>query len=299
MAYHIRPEVKAGSPTIYIMTFASQDNIHSSILYNKEWVVTFWWKGELKKFTWPIWEGFESARQVRDTYKIRVHDKDNPNKYHYLDYAINIEKGGKLKGDNVIVGTLGDDKIIGKGGDDILHGDDVSKTVWIAGDDKLYGGNGHDKLYGYRGNDKLYGGDGNDTLDGELGDDVLHGGDGADIFVLSKIIVRNPGIRDTGIQIHDIVDDFDIGVDEVRVQQEWIDKGWVKITANHDTEFDEYDLIVQFKMQFEKDEELPNKITLGSQIKFDYLSSTDMAAYYAAGGTIGVAEADNILLDIV
>ncbi len=392
------------------MTFASLDNIHSSILYNKEWVVTFWWKGELKKFTWPIWEGFESARQVRDTYKIRVHDKDNPNKYHYLDYAINIEKGGKLKGDNddnVIVGTLGDDKIIGKGGDDILHGDDVSKTVWIAGDDKLYGGNGHDKLYGYRGNDKLYGGDGHDvlnggqgqdllygdggndklygsyghdtlyggkgddvlsggggndilnggdgddsldggagndtlnggagndtldgswshdklyggdgddilyggdgvdilhggdghdTLDGELGDDVLHGGDGADIFVLSKIIVRNPGIRDTGIQIHDIVDDFDIGVDKVRVQQEWIDKGWVKITANHDTEFDEYDLIVQFKMQFEKDEELPNKITLGSQIKLDYLSSTDMAAYYAAGGTIGVAEADNILLDIV
>ena len=320
MAYHILPEVKAGSPRIYIMTFASLDNIHSSILYNKEWMVTFWWKGELKKFTWPIWEGFESARQVRDTYKIRVHDKDNPNKYHYLDYAINIEKGGKLKGDNddnVIVGTLGDDKIIGKGGDDILHGDDVSKTVWIAGDDKLYGGNGHDKLYGYRGNDKLYGGDGhdvlnggqgqdllygdggNDTLDGELGDDVLHGGDGADIFVLSKIIVRNPGIRDTGIQIHDIVDDFDIGVDKVRVQQEWIDKGWVKITANHDTEFDEYDLIVQFKMQFEKDEELPNKITLGSQIKLDYLSSTDMAAYYAAGGTIGVAEADNILLDIV
>lgn len=111
--------------------------------------------------------------------------------------------------------------------------------------------------------------------------------------------MRNPGIRDTGIQIHDIVDDFDIGVDKVRVQQEWIDKGWVKITANHDTEFDEYDLIVQFKMQFEKDEELPNKITLGSQIKLDYLSSTDMAAYYAAGGTIGVAEADNILLDIV
>ncbi|MBL6775961.1 MAG: calcium-binding protein [Alphaproteobacteria bacterium] len=267
------------------MTFASLDNIHSSILYNKEWVVTFWWKGELKKFTWPIWEGFESARQVRDTYKIRVHDKDNPNKYHYLDYAINIEKGGKLKGDNddnVIFGTLGDDKIIGKGGDDILNGGD--------GDDSLDGGDGVDILHG---------GDGHDTLDGELGDDVLHGGDGADIFVLSKIIVRNPGIRDTGIQIHDIVDDFDIGVDKVRVQQEWIDKGWVKITANHDTEFDEYDLIVQFKMQFEKDEELPNKITLGSQIKLDYLSSTDMAAYYAAGGTIGVAEADNILLDIV
>ena len=230
---------------------------------------------------------------MREAYKIQVHDKDNPDKYHYLDYAINIEKGGKLKGDNddnVIVGTLGDDKIIGKGGDDIQHGDDVSKTAWIAGDDKLYGGKGHDTLYGYRGNDKLYGG---------LGNDYLHGGAGADIFVLSEIIVRNPGIRDTGIQIRDIVDDFDIGVDKVRVQQEWIDKGWVNISVNHEAEFDEYDLIVQFKMQFEEDEKLPNKITIGSQIKLGYLSSGDMAAYYAAGGTLGVAEADNILLDIV
>ena len=52
-------------------------------------------------------------------------------------------------------------------------------------------------------------------------------------------------------------------------------------------------------MQFEDDEKLPNKITIGSQIKLGYLSSGDMAAYYAAGGTLGVAEADNILLDIV
>ena len=110
MAFHIHTEYKAGSFSKYIMTFASLDRIHSSILYNTEWVVTCWWKGELKTFSWPIWQGFESARQVRETYKIRVHDKDNPNKYHYLDNAINIEKGGKLKGDNndnVIVGTLG------------------------------------------------------------------------------------------------------------------------------------------------------------------------------------------------
>jgi len=36
MAYHIRPESKVGSPDIYIMTFASLENVHSSILYNTE-----------------------------------------------------------------------------------------------------------------------------------------------------------------------------------------------------------------------------------------------------------------------
>ena len=109
-------------------------------------------------------------------------------------------------------------------------------------------------------------------LDGGLGQDILHGGAGADIFVLSKIIVRNRGIRDTGIQISDIVDDFDIGVDKVLVQQEWIDKGWVNISVNHEAEFDEYDLIVQFKMQSEESKKLPKEITLGSQIKLGYLS---------------------------
>ena len=41
---------------------------------------------------------------------------------------------------------------------------------------------------------------------------------------------------------------------------------------------------------------MPKEITLGSQIKLAYLSGEDMAAYYAAGGTLGGAEADNILL---
>lgn len=210
---------------------------------------------------------------MREAYKIRVHDENNRNQYRYLDYAINVEKGGKLKGDNddnVLVGTLGDDKIIGKAGDDILHGDDISKTVWIAGGDKLYGG------------------DGDDVLDRGLGNDYLHGGARADIFFLTK-----------GNQSRDIVDDFKLGADKVRVQQEWIDKGWVKITAERDEEFDDYDRTVQFKMQFEEGEKLPNKITIGSQIKLGYLSGEDLAAYHAAGGALGVAEADHILLDIV
>ena len=70
----------------------------------------------------------------------------------------------------------------------------------------------------------------------------------------------------------------------------------MNIPVNHEAEFDEYDLIVQFKMQFQEGEKLPKEITLGSQIKLAYLSGEDMAAYYAAGGTLGEAEADNILL---
>ena len=41
MAFHIHTEYKAGSFSKYIMTFASLDRIHSSILYNTEWVVTY------------------------------------------------------------------------------------------------------------------------------------------------------------------------------------------------------------------------------------------------------------------
>ena len=41
---------------------------------------------------------------------------------------------------------------------------------------------------------------------------------------------------------------------------------------------------------------MPKEITLGSQIKLAYLSAEDMAAYYVAGGTLGEAEADDILL---
>ena len=44
------------------------------------------------------------------------------------------------------------------------------------------------------------------------------------------------------------------------------------IPVNHEAEFDEYDLIVQFKMQSEESKKLPEEITLGSQIKLGYLS---------------------------
>ena len=80
---------------------------------------------------------------------VRARDAEDPSGYRFLDLDVKVEKGGTIKGDgadNVLVGSLGDDKISGKGGDDILHGDDVSKTVWLAGNDKLYGGSEADKF---------------------------------------------------------------------------------------------------------------------------------------------------------
>jgi len=290
MAYHIRPESKFGSPDIYIMTFASLENIHSSILYNTEWVVTYWWKGELKKFTWTIWQGFESVRQVRDTYKIRVHDKDDPNKYHYLDYAINIEEGGKLKGDNddnVIVGTLGDDKIIGKTGDDILHGDDVSKTIWLGG------------------NDKLNGGAGDDLLIGGFGNDMLTGGQGRDIFVLEDPLSYAAKFFTS---MTDTVTDFDIGVDKIRVYQEWIDKGWVSIGVS-EAGSGKKQLSVTIKKNLSDAEylylqehgELPAQAeaSVPSKMLLANIADADFTDYMRDGGGLGIADSNNMLLDIV
>ena len=382
-----------------VMTFASLDRIHSAVIHNTEWKITYWWQGELKTFLFPIWEGYESLRDVRDAFVIKVHDDVDPTRYRKVEFDVHVEKGGKLKGDkedNVLVGTLGDDKIIGKAGDDILHGDDISKTVWVAGDDKLYGGRGHDKLYGYRGKDKLYGGDGHDlldgghgrdvlygdggndtlngswghdtlyggtgndtlnggdgsdklygeagddilngggydynylyggdgndiltggtiddelnggngkdVLDGGLGQDILHGGAGADIFVLTEYKVKTANIADSrnwdisALEMQDLVLDFKIGVDKVRVQQEWIDKGWVKITAERDEGPDQYDLIITFKQFFAEEEELPFELTAASQMMLTNIADSDFAAYMQDGGGLGVAEADNILLDIV
>ena len=84
-------------------------------------------------------------------------------------------------GDDVLVGSNGNDRIWGRDGNDVLTG--------LAGDDRLYGGDGNDTLDGGdgkdrfdggRGDDILDGGDGNDRLDGGRGDDILDGGDGND-----------------------------------------------------------------------------------------------------------------------
>lgn len=78
-------------------------------------------------------------------------------------------------GDDVIIGTVGDDDIDGGNGNDRIFGN--------SGNDKINGGNGSDRLVGGDGDDELRGGNGNDTLIGGKGDDKLKGENGNDILI--------------------------------------------------------------------------------------------------------------------
>ena len=82
-----------------VMTFASLDRIHSAVIHNMEWKITFWWQGELKTFSFPIWKGYENLRAVRDAFVIKVHDDVDPTRYRKVEFDVHVEKGGKLKGD--------------------------------------------------------------------------------------------------------------------------------------------------------------------------------------------------------
>ena len=136
---------------------------------------------------WHQWmqlhDHYETYQDLLQGMRVRVLDEEDPSGYSYIEPDLHIDEGGRLKGnkhDNVLVGSTGDDILIGKLGDDILHGDDISKTVWLAGNDKLFGGGGNDTAYGYRGDDILYGGSGSDKLHGGHGQDQLFGGGGQD-----------------------------------------------------------------------------------------------------------------------
>lgn len=98
-------------------------------------------------------------------------------------------------GSDRLWGGAGDDALIGGAGDDHLSGN--------RGDDHLGGGTGDDALRGGAGADQLYGAAGTDTLTGGTGDDLLTGGAGADTFRFAE----GDG--------HDIVADFELGVDQL------------------------------------------------------------------------------------
>ena len=191
---------------------------------------------------------YETYQDLLQAMRVRVLDEEDPSGYSYIEPDLHIDEGGRLKGnkhDNVLVGSTGDDILIGKLGDDILHGDDISKTVWLAGNDKLFGGDGDDTLNGGKGGDILYGGD---------GDDTFHGGNGADIFVLERF---------NGLNLGDQVMDFEIGTDKVRVQADWINDGRISLDFIPDS----------------NDQTVDVEITIGTRYSdkeiFDYLGEHD------------------------
>ena len=86
-------------------------------------------------------------------------------------------------GNDVIMGTPGDDVINCGGGNDVVDGGGGNDLINCGdGKDTVYGGPGNDTLNGGGGNDTMYGGEGNDTLNGGAGNDTMYGGAGNDIL---------------------------------------------------------------------------------------------------------------------
>jgi hypothetical protein len=84
-------------------------------------------------------------------------------------------------GDDVLVGTEGNDVIACGAGHDRVDGRGGNDVVRCgSGHDVVAGGEGNDRLHGGSGDDRLSGGPGNDTLFGDSGDDRLEGGPGSD-----------------------------------------------------------------------------------------------------------------------
>lgn len=90
-----------------------------------------------------------------------------------------------------------------------VDGSDLGDLIRGNGENNRINGNdGNDWIWGLGGNDNLYGGEGNDVIAGGAGDDNLHGGNGADAFFAGSYF------GDGG---HDLIDDFESGIDKVFV----------------------------------------------------------------------------------
>ena len=113
---------------------------------------------------------------------------------------------GEVDNDRLL-GGRGGDTLFGGDGEDVVNGGNGADTAFGgAGDDRINGGNGNDELYGDAGADRIVGGNGHDEIDGGDGNYILVGGDGFDVFFFGF-----GGANDR-------VNDFEIGVDQLDVQ---------------------------------------------------------------------------------
>ncbi len=109
-------------------------------------------------------------------------------------------------GNDVINGNLNNDVLFGNAGIDIINGgegDDAAQggdgTDFITGglgDDDLVGGDGDDFIDGDENEDTLYGWAGNDNLDGGAQNDLVKGGGGNDIVAGGAGVDEHWGDRD-------------------------------------------------------------------------------------------------------
>ena len=84
-------------------------------------------------------------------------------------------------GDDVLVGTAGNDVINCGSGNDRADGGGGNDIINCgSGDDVVFGGAGNDTIHGDSGHDRLDGGPGDDTIFGDAGNDRIDGGPGSD-----------------------------------------------------------------------------------------------------------------------
>lgn len=86
-------------------------------------------------------------------------------------------------GDDVLVGTAGNDFVWGGPGNDklfLLQGDDIGNGG--SGNDMVLGDDGRDLIVGGAGNDQLVGGAGSDMISGDAGADDIYGGADRDVL---------------------------------------------------------------------------------------------------------------------
>lgn len=96
-------------------------------------------------------------------------------------------------GNNILIGTPGDDVIVALGGNDVVNGRGGNDTICLGngddiangndGRDWISGGNGRDMIRGNDGRDMLMGDNGRDYLNGDNGEDALFGGNGDDLVI--------------------------------------------------------------------------------------------------------------------
>jgi Ca2+-binding RTX toxin-like protein len=135
-------------------------------------------------------------------------------------------------GDDLVNANAGNDTVSGGAGKDTLNGDAGKDSISGGdGDDDINGGidddvlrgdAGNDNVNGEGGNDNVGGGDGNDFVTGGAGKDVVNGGAGNDF------LVGGAGNRDTFV--------FD--------------------TAGNSTSAPERDIIADFEMRFNANQDL-------------------------------------------
>ncbi len=175
--------------------------------------------------------------------------------------AKNSFGGAFNEGNDLIFAGKGDDTVYGGGGNDVIVASEGTfadrDTVfggfgndWVFtgnGDDFLAGGLGHDELRAGGGNDTLVGGFGNDELLAHSGNDLLigyhetgttttevdtlWGGSGADIFALGNSF--GDAYLGSG---YAIIEDFQKGVDDIRVFEDNIFTYQLGQSSNGDTE---------------------------------------------------------------